>query len=133
MPPSWMRFTRTASVLAATAGLPDCLDRPEPLYHLLPATPCQPAGSLLVNTARGAVLDTEALVAALDSGHLGGAALDVYETEPLEPDHPLTGCEHVVLTPHCADQTPEGNDLLNQGCVENVIAFLSGRPQNVVT
>ena len=48
MPPSWMRFTRTTSLLAATAGLPDCLDRPEPLYHLLPATPCQPAGSLLV-------------------------------------------------------------------------------------
>ena len=90
-------------------------------------------GTLLVNTARGAVVDTAALVTALQSGHLGGAALDVYETEPLEPDHPLTSLDHVVLTPHCADQTPEGNDLLNQGCVENVIAFLSGRPQNVVT
>jgi phosphoglycerate dehydrogenase-like enzyme len=92
-----------------------------------------PAGSLLVNTARGAVLDTEALVEALDSGHLGGAALDVYETEPLEADHPLTRCRHVVLTPHCADQTPEGNDLLNLGATENAITFLSGQPQNIVS
>lgn len=90
-------------------------------------------GALLVNTARGAVVDTDALVEALDSGHLGGAALDVFETEPLEADHPLTRCEHVVLTPHCADQTPEGNDLLNQGCVENTIAFLEGRPRNIVS
>ena len=90
-------------------------------------------GSLLVNTARGAVVDTAALVEALDSGHLGGAALDVYENEPLETDHPLTRCEHVVLTPHCADQTPEGNDLLNLGATENAIAFLQGHPQNVVS
>ena len=90
-------------------------------------------GSLLVNTARGAVVDTAALVEALDSGHLGGAALDVYENEPLETDHSLTRCEHVVLTPHCADQTPEGNDLLNLGATENAIAFLQGRPQNVVS
>ena len=92
-----------------------------------------PAGSLLVNTARGAVVDTTALVASLDSGHLGGAALDVFETEPLESDHPLIHCEHVVLTPHCADQTPEGNDLLNLGATENAIAFLEGQAQNVVS
>ena len=92
-----------------------------------------PAGSLLVNTARGAVVDTAALVASLNSGHLGGAALDVFETEPLESDHPLTHCEHVVLTPHCADQTPEGNDLLNLGATENAIAFLEGHAQNVVS
>ena len=61
------------------------------------------------------------------------AALDVYETEPLEADHPLTRCAHVVLTPHCADQTPEGNDLLNLGATENSIAFLSGQPQNIVS
>ncbi len=90
-------------------------------------------GSLLVNTARGAVVDTSAVVDALNSGHLGGAALDVFETEPLEADHPLTQCEHVVLTPHCADQTPEGNDLLNLGATENAIAFAEGQPQNIVT
>ncbi len=90
-------------------------------------------GSLLVNTARGAVVDMEALLAALDAGHLGGAALDVYHTEPLPPDHPILEREQVVLTPHCADQTPEGVDLLNGGAVDNVIAFLEGAPGNVVT
>jgi D-3-phosphoglycerate dehydrogenase len=90
-------------------------------------------GALLINTARGAVVDGKALVAALNSGHLGGAGIDVYEVEPLPPDDPLLSCQHVVLTPHNADQTPEGMELLNAGVVENVIAFLEGRPQNRVT
>lgn len=90
-------------------------------------------GSLLVNTARGAIVDTAALVDSLKSGHLGGAGLDVYDTEPLPGDDPLLGCDQVVLTPHSADQTPEGYDLLNQGVVDNVIAFLEGRPRNIVT
>jgi D-3-phosphoglycerate dehydrogenase len=79
------------------------------------------------------VADTAALVEALNRGHLGGAALDVYDQEPLPADHPLRSCEQVVLTPHNADQTPEGVDLLNEGAVDNVIAFLEGRPRNVVT
>ena len=57
-------------------------------------------GSLLVNTARGAIVDTAALVQSLDSGHLGGAGLDVYDTEPLPGNDPLLECEQVVLTPH---------------------------------
>ena len=89
-------------------------------------------GAILVNTARGPVVDTDALVAALHAGHLAGAALDVFDTEPLPPGHPLLACQQVVLTPHNADQTPEGMDLLNAGVVDNVIAFLEGRPQNVV-
>jgi D-3-phosphoglycerate dehydrogenase len=89
-------------------------------------------GAILVNTARGAVVDAAALVAALRAGRLGGAALDVFDEEPLPPGAPILGCEQVVLTPHNADQTPEGMDLLNAGVVDNVIAFLEGRPQNVV-
>jgi len=89
-------------------------------------------GALLINTARGAVVDTDALVAALNSGHLGGAGIDVFEIEPLPADYPLLKCEHVVLTPHNADQTPEGIDFLNVGVVENVLAFLAGTPQNQV-
>ena len=89
-------------------------------------------GALLVNTARGAIVDAAALVAVLESGHLGGAGLDVFDLEPLPPDHPLLRCRHVVLTPHNADQTPEGMEILNGGVVDNVIAFLEGRPQNVV-
>lgn len=90
-------------------------------------------GSILVNTARGAIVDTDALVDSLRCGRLGGAALDVYDVEPLPPDHPFRNCDRVVLTPHNADQTPEGMDMLNGGAVDNVIAFLEGRPQNVVT
>jgi len=89
-------------------------------------------GAILINTARGPVVDTEALVAALHSGRLGGAGLDVFDTEPLPSGHPLLASEQVVLTPHNADQTPEGMDLLNAGVVDNVIAFLEGRPHNVV-
>ena len=75
---------------------------------------------------------TDALVDSLNSGHLAGAGLDVFDNEPLPHDHPILTCEQVVLTPHIADQTPEGIELLNEGAVSNVIAFLDGRPQNVV-
>ena len=90
-------------------------------------------GAVLVNGGRGRLVDTDALVRALSSGHLAGAALDVFDVEPLPPDHPILACQQVVLTPHLADQTPEGMELLNSGAVDNVIAFLEGRPQNAVT
>jgi D-3-phosphoglycerate dehydrogenase / 2-oxoglutarate reductase len=89
-------------------------------------------GALLINTARGAVVDTSALVAALHDGRLGGAGIDVFDIEPIPPDHPLLKCEQVVLTPHNADQTPEGMEMLNGGVVDNVITFLEGRAQNRV-
>jgi phosphoglycerate dehydrogenase-like enzyme len=91
-----------------------------------------PQGALLLNGARGDVVDMAALVEALRSGHLGGAGLDVFSQEPLAVDDPILSCDQVVLTPHAADQTPEGVELLNEGAVDNVIAFLEGRPQNNV-
>ena len=89
-------------------------------------------GALLINVARGGIIDTDALIHSLNSGHLGGAAIDVYDQEPLPANHPLLECEQVILTPHCADMTPEGVELLNEGAVDNIIAFLEGNPQNVV-
>ena len=89
-------------------------------------------GALVINVARGGMIDTDALIAALNTGHLGGAAIDVYDQEPLPANHPLLECEQVILTPHCADMTPEGVELLNEGAVDNIIAFLEGTPQNVV-
>ncbi len=89
-------------------------------------------GALFINTARGAIVETAALVAALNSGRLGGAGIDVFDAEPLPANHPLLACEQVVLTPHIADLTPEGTDILNGGAVDNVIAFLEGRSQNRV-
>ena len=90
-------------------------------------------GAILFNGARGAVVDTGALVDALNTGHLGGVGIDVYDQEPVPPDYPLLACEQVVLTPHCADMTPEGVDLLNSGAVENIIAYMEGKHQNRVT
>ncbi|MEK6239300.1 MAG: hydroxyacid dehydrogenase [Planctomycetales bacterium] len=90
-------------------------------------------GAMLINTARGPVVDTDALVESLNSGRLTGAGLDVFDQEPLPPDHPILSCEQVVLTPHNADQTPEGIDLVNQGAVDAVLAFLAGSPRNMVT
>lgn len=90
-------------------------------------------GAILLNGARGAVIDTGALVDALNTGNLGGVGIDVYDQEPVPPDYPLLACEQVVLTPHCADMTPEGVDLLNSGAVENIIAYLEGKTQNRVT
>ena len=103
-------------------------------YHMIgePQLAMMKAGALLVNVARGPIVDEVALVNALNSGHLGGAALDVFEEEPLPENHPLLDCEHAILTPHIADMTPEGLDLLNQGVVENTLAFLNGTPQNIV-
>lgn len=89
-------------------------------------------GALLVNTSRGAVVETAALAEALRSGRLAGAGIDVFDVEPVPPNHPLLECPTAVLTPHVADQNPEGMDILNAGVVENVLAFLQGQPRNVV-
>lgn len=64
-------------------------------------------GAFLVNASRGGVVDEEALVDALHSGHLGGAAIDVYETEPVKPDHRLLSAPRTVLTPHLGASTQE--------------------------
>ncbi|MGE3913369.1 MAG: 2-hydroxyacid dehydrogenase [Chloroflexota bacterium] len=88
-------------------------------------------GSLLVNTGRGPLVDEAALVAALESGHLAGAGLDVFTEEPLPADAAILKCKQVVLSPHNADATPEGLDFLNLGAVENAVAYLEGKPQNV--
>lgn len=64
-------------------------------------------GAVLINTARGQLVDEDALVSALRSGHLAAAGLDVYATEPLRPDHPLLDFDNVVVSPHVAWLTPE--------------------------
>ncbi|MDT7953419.1 MAG: NAD(P)-dependent oxidoreductase, partial [Acetobacteraceae bacterium] len=69
-------------------------------------------GAILVNTARGAIVDEPAMLDALRSGRLGHAALDVFDTEPLPPGHALTRLENVTLSAHSAFRTPEASENL---------------------
>jgi D-3-phosphoglycerate dehydrogenase len=85
-------------------------------------------GALLVNAARGALVDEAALVAALRSGHLAGAALDVFAQEPLPPDSPLRDAPNLLLTPHLAGSTREALDRAGVVVAEQVVAALGGRP-----
>ncbi len=89
--------------------------------------------AILINTARGAIVDEAALVDALASGRIAGAGLDVFAAEPLPPAHPLTRLANVVLSPHCAGNTPEATEARLRLAMENIWAFLGGRPQNVVS
>lgn len=81
----------------------------------------------LVNTARGHLLDEDALVAALRDGRIRGAALDVFQTEPLPVNHPLRWFENVVLSPHMGYVSAESYDQFFRLAIENVVAYLDGR------
>jgi len=83
--------------------------------------------ALLINTARGAVIDTDALVKALKEGWIAGAGLDVFEEEPLPPNHQLTAFKNVVLLPHIGSATTETRHAMAELVVENLIAFYQGR------
>jgi phosphoglycerate dehydrogenase-like enzyme len=88
--------------------------------------------AVLVNTARGPIVDESALLDALSEGRIAGAALDVFTTEPLPAAHPLTRFRNVVLTPHSAGITPEALSAGLHLAVDNVKSYLSGTPANVV-
>lgn len=127
------------------AGLAELLGVVDALVIAVPLTPLTRGmigsaelarlkpGAVIVNVARGPVVVTAALVAALESGHLAGAALDVFDAEPLPASSPLWNMPNVVLTPHCADRTP-GTDVRSlQLMLDNVLRFRTGLPlRNVV-
>jgi phosphoglycerate dehydrogenase-like enzyme len=92
-------------------------------------------GKLVINVGRGPVVDEAALIAALQSGQVAGAALDVFEREPLAAGHPFWKMENVLLSPHCTDRTlsPWWVDLGMRCFVDNFRRYRAGKPlRNVV-
>lgn len=90
-------------------------------------------GALLINTARGKVVKTEALIEALKAGHLGGAGLDVTDPEPLPPDHPLLEFPNVVVTPHVGSAGRATRVRMAEMVVDDLLAVLAGNePENPV-
>lgn len=88
--------------------------------------------SYLVNTSRGPIVDEQALVAALQKKTIAGAALDVFDEEPLPLDHPLRRLENTVITPHIGYVTTETYRIFFDQTVENIRAFLNGAPVRVI-
>lgn len=86
---------------------------------------CKP-GVIIANTARGGVIDEAALANALASGQVGGAGVDVFETEPPGADMPLAGCDTALLTPHVAGLTAEASERMALASLENALGFLDG-------
>ena len=91
------------------------------------------AGAVFINTARGGLVDQDALLRALDEGHLFGAGLDVTSPEPLPAGHPLLGRDDVVVTPHVASATADGKARIFRVAFEQAMAVVHGRrPEHLV-
>lgn len=88
--------------------------------------------SILINTARGALINEKDLAQALQQGRIAGAGLDVLSTEPPPKDHPLVGLENCIITPHNAWISFEARQRIMNVTIANVQSFLNGKPQNVV-
>jgi glyoxylate/hydroxypyruvate reductase len=126
--------------LYAPDRLPEVLRRAEYLVLITPHTDATermigatelallPPGAVLINIGRGALVDQSALIAALQSGHLGGAALDVFDTEPLPATSPLWDMPNVLVSPHSGSTSDRENDRLTDLFCENLRRFLAGAP-----
>jgi glyoxylate reductase len=84
--------------------------------------------AILVNTARGPIVDQDALAAALREGRLGGAGLDVTDPEPLPPDHPLLETPNLLVVPHIGSATTSARAAMTDRAVDNLLAALDGKP-----
>lgn len=137
----WSRSPKSIPGVACfhgDAGLDEVLKNAEIVVLLLPATPdtentlnartlaLMPAGAVILNPGRGALIDDDALLASLDAGHIGHATLDVFRIEPLPQDHPYWSHPRVTVTPHIASETrPETSSRVVAGNIQRVEA---GKP-----
>lgn len=132
--------TLHADELHPTTALPELLPRADVLVLAAPHTPdtegviggaeldLLPAGALLINVGRGRLVDEPTLVAALRSGRLAGAALDVFATEPLPADSPLWDMPNVLVSPHSAANTDRENGRIAELFCDNLRRYLDGLP-----
>ena len=88
-------------------------------------------GAVLVNVSRGALIDEQALIRALDEGRIGGAGLDVFEREPLDPSHPLQGRHNVILLPHLTFWTHQAMERLEEDTWARLCELIEGRPVTI--
>jgi phosphoglycerate dehydrogenase-like enzyme len=88
--------------------------------------------AFLINTSRGPLVDTDALLEALHAGRIGGAGLDVYDVEPLPADHPLRSAPRTVLTPHLGYVTEDTYTTFFTQAVEDIAAWAAGSPLRVL-
>ena len=89
--------------------------------------------AFLINTSRGAIVDEEALIRALEKGQIAGAGLDVQETEPPADDNPLYTLDNVIITPHMGWKGMETRQRLVGVISENIRGFFEGHPVNIVS
>jgi phosphoglycerate dehydrogenase-like enzyme len=138
------RSARTAPMVHAIGELDALLPQAQVVVLILPLTPeshhligarqfgLMQQGTLLVNAARGPIVDTDALVEALHSGRIR-AAVDVTDPEPLPEGHPLWTCPNLLITPHVAGSSPEFGPRSLQNAAEELRRYMNGEPlKNVV-
>lgn len=103
-------------------------------YHMMsePQFKAMKDTAVLINTSRGKLVDEDALYRALEANEVGGAALDVLEIEPIDPEHPLLSCDRVILTPHAAYYSESSREELRRRTLLNVIQVLRGEDPGTI-
>ncbi len=128
-----IQITTLTSLLATSDFISINCDLNPTSHHLINAQTLAQTkpGAVLINTARGPIVEEPALIAALQSGHLGGAALDVFEEEPLPHTSPLMSMDNVLLAPHNANSSPAAWERVHWNTIRNLLEGLGLNPQDL--